>query len=63
MSEFDPEVFAAAKALNRADSGGVGTYEWNNYENGDRTPDTMRHVRQYIGRAEAALKAANSIKQ
>jgi hypothetical protein len=27
MSEFDPEVFAAANELNRADSGGIGTYE------------------------------------
>jgi hypothetical protein len=62
MSEFDPEVFAAAKELNRADSGGIGTYEWNNYENGDRTPDTMRHVRRYIERAETALKAINSAK-
>jgi hypothetical protein len=62
MSEFDPEVFAAAKELNSADSGGIGTYESNNYEKGDRTSDTMRHVRRYIERAKTALRAINSVK-
>lgn len=53
-----PQVLAVARELNRSDSGGIGTYEWSNYENGARDPDTMRHVRRYFDRAEAALKAA-----
>jgi hypothetical protein len=63
MSEFDPRVFAAARVLNRADSGGIGTCEWNSYENGDREPDTMRHMQRYIDLAEAALMAAESVKR
>jgi hypothetical protein len=58
MSEFDAKVLAAAKALNYADSGGIGTYEWNHFENGDRCPDTMRHIRRYVQKAETVLKAA-----
>lgn len=61
MTEFVPKVFAVARELNRADSGGIGTYEWNHYEAGDRDSDTMRHVNGYIERARAALKAAESV--
>lgn len=57
MSEFDAKVLAAAKVLNYADSGGIGTYEWNHFEKGDRCPDTMRHVNRYLAKAEAVLEA------
>ena len=58
--EISARILAAAKELNRADSGGIGTYEWNHYEKGVRDPDTMRHVNRYIERAKAVLKAADS---
>ena len=61
MTEYDPQVFAVAKELNRADSGGIASYEWNHYENGGRDPDTIRHVDRYIERAKAAIRAAESI--
>ncbi len=32
--EISPRILAAAKELNRANSGGIGTYEWNHYEKG-----------------------------
>lgn len=60
MDNFDAGVLAAAKVLNYADSGGIGTYEWNHFEKGDRCPSTMRHVKRYIELAEATLKAASN---
>jgi hypothetical protein len=61
MTEYDPKVLAVAKELNRADSGGLGTYEWSHFENGDRDPDPMRHVNRYIERAKAAIKVAERV--
>lgn len=56
--DTDPKVISVARELNRADSGGIGTYEWKAFEDGARDPDTMRHVNRYIERAKAAIEAA-----
>ncbi len=55
MTEIEPRIFVVAKELNYADSGGIGTYEWNHYERGDRSLDTVRHVNRYVTKAEKIM--------